>query len=180
MNKINFKSVLVIVVTMSLSVFTFGQNHEMMNMNHHKKGEMHKTSNMVMLKDDNLNKAYMHYVMIRKDIFNANTNRVKMMSKMLVDILNNYGKAPDAKNAAAKLAEASDIEMQRKLFAELTLSFEPLLKGQVAKGTVYKNFCPMANGSGAYWFSNSEKIMNPYMGTKMPSCGSVKETFKSM
>ena len=169
MKKLNLKSVLLVVLTMSLSVLTYGQHdHNMMN----------NQSKMVMLKDSNLNKAYMHYIMIRKDLFKADTKRVKMMSNMLVDILSNYGKAPDAKNAAARLAETSDIVMQRKLFAVLSLTFEPLLKGQVAKGTVYKNFCPMANGTGAYWFSNSEKIMNPYMGSAMPSCGEVKETFK--
>lgn len=179
MKKVNLKSVLLGVVAMSLSVLTYGQHdHNMMNKSPKKGSMMKDQSMMVMLKDQNLNKAYMHYEMIRKALFDADTKKVQMMSDMLVTILNTYGKAPEAINAAVKLATNNDIVEQRKLFAALTLTFEPLLKDQVAKGTVYKNFCPMANGSGAYWFSNSDKIMNPYMGSKMPSCGEVKETFK--
>ena len=179
MKKLNLKSVLLVAITMSLSVLTYGQHdHNMMNMNH-KKGDMMKNqSMMVMLKDQNLNKAYMHYTMIRKALFKADTKRVKMMSNMLVGILNTYGKAEDASAVAAKLAASTDIERQRKVFAELTTAFEPLLKDQVTKGTVYKSYCPMANGTGAYWFSNSKDIINPYMGSAMPSCGEVKETFK--
>jgi len=179
MKKFSLKSVLLIAVAMSLSVFTYGQHdHNMMNMNHKKEGMMKGKKMMVMLKDQNLNKAYMHYVMIRKSLFKADVKRVNMMSQMLVGILNTYGKADEASSVAAKLAASKDIEGQRKLFAELTLAFEPLLKDQVAKGTVYKSYCPMANGSGAYWFSNSEKIVNPYMGSAMPGCGTVKETIK--
>lgn len=180
MKRINLKSVLLGVIAMSLSVLSYGQqDHNMMNMNH-KKGGMMKDhqSMMVMLKDKNLNKAYMHYIMIKKSLFKADTKRVKMMSQMLVGILNTYGKANEASSIAAKLAASTEVEGQRKLFAELTIAFEPLLKDQVAKGTVYKNFCPMANGSGAYWFSNSENIVNPYMGSAMPGCGEVKETIK--
>jgi len=179
MKKLNLKSVLLIAVTMSLSVLTYGQqDHNMMNMNHKKKGMMNNQSMMVMLKNKDLNKAYMHYTMIRKALFKANTKRVTMMSNMLVGILNNYGKAEEVSGVATKLAASTNIEGQRKLFAELTIAFEPLLKGQVAKGEVYKSFCPMANGTGAYWFSNSKDIVNPYMGSAMPSCGEVKETFK--
>jgi Protein of unknown function (DUF3347) len=182
MKKFNFKSVLLIAVAMSLSVFTYGQqghDHSKMKMNHKKGGMMKNHSMMsVMLKDKNLNKAYMHYIMINKALVKADAKKVQMMSGMLVTILNSYGKASDASAIAAKLAADSDIDGQRKLFAQLTLAFEPLLKGQVSKGTIYKNFCPMANGGGAYWFSNSENIINPYLGSAMPSCGEVKETIK--
>jgi len=182
MKKLNLKSVLVIAIAMSLSVFTYGQkehDHSMMKMTS-KKGGMMKghSAMMVMLKDKNLNKAYMHYIMINKALVKADSKKVQMMSGMLVTILNSYGKASEASDVAAKLAANKEIDGQRKLFAALTVSFEPLLKGQVSKGTIYKNYCPMANGSGAYWFSNSENIVNPYLGSAMPSCGEVKETFK--
>jgi hypothetical protein len=43
--------------------------------------------------------------------------------------------------------------------------------------TMYWNHCPMAmGGDGANWLSINEKISNPYMGQKMPGCGSVQET----
>jgi len=182
MNKINLKSVIVTVVTISLSVLSYGQhNHNLMNMNHQKMME-HKniTVMSVKLNDSNLNKAYIHYTMIKDALYNADTKKVQMLSNMLVGILNTYGKAPDATDIADKLAKAAKIENQRTLFANLSTAFEPLLKNNVSKGAIYKNFCPMANGSGAYWYSNSEKIVNPYFGEAMPSCGSVKDTYKSI
>ena len=45
--------------------------------------------------------------------------------------------------------------------------------------TLYKDFCPMASdGKGAIWISEVKEIKNPYLGSKMPECGSVKETIK--
>ncbi|WP_457610054.1 DUF3347 domain-containing protein [Lutibacter sp.] len=189
MKKLNFKTVLIIAVTLSVSITTFGQqkhDHSKMNMNHKKgmmKGEMmQQKMGETQFNDTNLNKAYMHYIMINKALVKSQPKKAQMMSKMLVDILNDYGKASESITAANKLAESDNLENQRKIFAELTISMEPLFKDNISKGKVYKNFCPMANGNGAYWFSDSENIVNPYMGAEssMSSCGSVKETFKSM
>ncbi|HQE11916.1 MAG TPA: hypothetical protein PLQ78_04150 [Flavipsychrobacter sp.] len=44
---------------------------------------------------------------------------------------------------------------------------------------VYRQYCPMAfNDKGAYWLSNEEKIMNPYFGKKMLTCGEVTDTLR--
>jgi len=190
MKKLNFRTLILIVITMSISIFSYSQknqektnmkhaNSKMMKMNHHKKGMMkHKMA--VMLDDSNLSKAYMHYIMISKALIKADVKKVQMSSNMLKGILNNYGKASEALGIAGKLAKADKLEKQRKLFADLTVAFEPLLKGHISKGIIYKNYCPMANGTDAYWFSNSKKIVNPYMGSSMPSCGSIKEILKSI
>ena len=42
--------------------------------------------------------------------------------------------------------------------------------------TLYKDFCPMySDGKGATWLSETKEIKNPYLGKKMPTCGSMKE-----
>jgi len=47
----------------------------------------------------------------------------------------------------------------------------------IQKGTVYYQFCPMANGNqGATWLSEIEDIRNPYFGDAMLSCGETRET----
>jgi hypothetical protein len=149
----------------------------MMNMNHNG-GNMSQQKEMaVVLNNDSLNKAYMHYSMIKEALFKDDIKKVQMASKMLIGILKTYGKAPEASLVATNLSKANNIEEQRKLFAALSLAFEPLIKDHVSKGTIYKNFCPMA---GSYWFSNSEQIVNPYFGGNMTTCGSVKQTYKSM
>ena len=44
-------------------------------------------------------------------------------------------------------------------------------------GTVYYQYCPMANGDkGAYWLSTIKEIKNPYFGDAMLSCGETKDT----
>jgi hypothetical protein len=46
-----------------------------------------------------------------------------------------------------------------------------------ASGSIYVQYCPMANeGKGGYWLSSQEEIMNPYYGDDMLHCGEVKET----
>jgi Cu(I)/Ag(I) efflux system membrane fusion protein len=45
--------------------------------------------------------------------------------------------------------------------------------------TTYYQYCPMANGDqGAYWFSSTKEIRNPYFGDMMLSCGETRETLK--
>ncbi len=193
MNKLNSKTLILTVLTISLSIFSYAQKKQgkmdmkhadgkMMKMNHNEGGMMkHKDMTMtVMLNNLNLNKAYMHYTMISKALVKADAKKAQMVSNMLASILKNYKKTSKAFSVAGKLAKADKLEEQRKLFADLTVAFEPLLKGHISKGVIYKNYCPMANGKDAYWFSNSKKNVNPYMGGTMPSCGSVKEVLKSI
>jgi len=192
MKKINITTVLAVVFAICLTITSYAQqnndagkmkmDHSKMKMDHSEGNMMQQKTSNAQFNDANLNNAYMHYNIIYTALTKSNSAKVKMMSKMLVDILNNYGKAQESATLANKLAQAEDLKEQRKLFAELTISVDPLFKENITNGNVYKNFCPMANGNGAYWFSNSEKIVNPYMGEKsaMSSCGSVKETFKSM
>ncbi|HNK84737.1 MAG TPA: mercury transporter, partial [Flavobacteriales bacterium] len=40
---------------------------------------------------------------------------------------------------------------------------------------IYLDHCPMYNG-GADWLSREKAIKNPYYGSSMLTCGSVKET----
>ena len=45
--------------------------------------------------------------------------------------------------------------------------------------TLYVDHCPMYNDNkGATWLSEVKQIKNPYLGKKMPTCGSVKEEIK--
>ena len=182
MKNLKLKSVAMIVFMVSVSNVTYAQHdHSKMNMKKDNHGMMDHNDIMVKLNDKNLTKAYMHYAMIKEALVEANSEKAQKASKMLVGILKKYGKAPKAEKTASKMASKSNIMDQRIVFAELTTAFEPLLKGNIVEGEIYKTFCPMANsGEGSYWFSNSSNIVNPYMDKAMASCGSVKETFKSM
>ena len=89
--------------------------------------------------------------------------------------------ADDLKENAEHIgANAGKIEHQREHFQMVSKDIADLIKifgngGQ----TLYKDFCPMANDKkGAIWISEVKEIKNPYLGSKMPGCGTVKETIK--
>ena len=81
---------------------------------------------------------------------------------------------------AEHIKGTTDLEHQREHFVSLSKNMYEVVKAfNTNTTTVYYQFCPMANdGKGAYWLSELEKISNPYMGKKMISCGSTKETIK--
>ncbi len=89
--------------------------------------------------------------------------------------------ADDLKEHAEHIgANAGKIEHQREHFIMLSKDMADFVKAFGNGGqTLYKDFCPMANdGKGATWISEVNEIKNPYLGSKMPDCGSVKETIK--
>lgn len=77
-------------------------------------------------------------------------------------------------------ANAGKIEHQREHFIMMSKDMADFIKAFGNGGEIlYKDFCPMANdGKGATWISEVKEIKNPYLGSKMPDCGSVKETIK--
>lgn len=77
-------------------------------------------------------------------------------------------------------SNGSKIAHQREHFIMMSNDIADLVKTFGNGGqTLYKDFCPMANdGKGAIWISELKEIKNPYLGSKMPDCGTVKETIK--
>jgi len=74
------------------------------------------------------------------------------------------------------IISTSDLSSQRKHFKQLSsqLSYAIQLFGINEK--VYNLYCPMANNNqGAYWLSTEKKILNPYFGEAMLTCGEVKQ-----
>lgn len=79
---------------------------------------------------------------------------------------------------AEKIAQADDIEVQRTSFSDVTAGVYEIVKTFNANlEDVYYAYCPMAfDNTGGYWLSDAKEIRNPYFGSKMLKCGSVKET----
>lgn len=83
-------------------------------------------------------------------------------------------------NSIKTILTEDDIEKQRLAFSDFNNTFYTSLKMfGLTNDTVYYQYCPMAfNNKGAYWFSETEEIKNPYFGDMMLSCGETKETIK--
>jgi len=80
---------------------------------------------------------------------------------------------------AEHIKGVEETEHQREHFVNLSKNMYALAKVFKMEVPVYYDHCPMANdGKGADWLSLEEKISNPFMGKKMPTCGKVKETIK--
>ena len=71
----------------------------------------------------------------------------------------------------------SEIVHQREHFEGMAKDFMDILAITGTDRTLYQQYCPMYNkNKGGYWLSDSQEIKNPLFGSKMLTCGSVKET----
>ena len=151
-------------------------SHEEMEMSHDE--EMGEESAMEMseaeFNDEKVAANYEAYLDLKDALVATDAEAAQKAAKKLSE--NTEAEIMDAAN---KIAEASDIEAQRKAFSELTAMMEPVLENAIASGAIYKQFCPMAfEGKGDYWFASSEEINNPYFGDKMLHCGRVEKTIQ--
>lgn len=82
----------------------------------------------------------------------------------------------DITAAAKTIAASKDISKQRESFVQLSEKFTALAKTvKLSAQPVYLDYCPMKK---AYWLSADQAVKNPYYGSSMLSCGSVKEILK--
>ncbi|MEL6823292.1 MAG: DUF3347 domain-containing protein, partial [Calditrichota bacterium] len=82
-------------------------------------------------------------------------------------------------DAAEQISAAKDLKSAREAFQDLSDTVIKLIQSfnGVVTGPLYLMHCPMAfNDSGADWLQKNEKIENPYFGSSMFRCGSVKKT----
>lgn len=72
---------------------------------------------------------------------------------------------------------AKNIDHQREHFVTMSGDVYDLVKGFGYKQPLYVDNCPMANDNkGADWLSQEKDITsNPYMGKKMPKCGTTEK-----
>ena len=95
----------------------------------------------------------------------------------------------DVKANAESLLQQTNLTEMRQDFRMIGESIYPLLKTIHYEGkTLYWQSCPMAFGEdkAANWISNTEEIINPYLGKNHPEfkggmlhCGEVKDSIKA-
>lgn len=75
---------------------------------------------------------------------------------------------------AGSISNTKDIKKQREYFASFSSNMAAIAKAvKLTDKPVYYAYCPMKK---AYWLSSDKAIKNPYYGSAMLTCGSVKET----
>jgi len=130
-------------------------------------------------KDQKMSPVYGHYNHVRMALVNSDAAEAQNGGKMLVEALQEANGSTEALEAAQKIAQSDNLNVQRTAFSDLSNAVEGMMRGALSSGEVYKQFCPMAfEGKGGYWLASSKEIRNPYYGDKMLNCGSVKDTIK--
>ena len=87
--------------------------------------------------------------------------------------------ADDLKEHAEHIGDnAGNIAHQREHFVLMSKDIDDLIKTFGTEQKLYQDFCPMADeGKGAIWISEVKDIKNPYFGSEMLTCGSVRKEF---
>ncbi len=137
-----------------------------------------------------LNSVYNEYMNIKNALVKEDSKSTSISAK---NLLNNLDKVDmkllvnkkshnhwislkgDIKNFATSISETLDIQIQRNHFKYLSSSLIKTIQLFGIDKKVYVEFCPMGdNNTGAYWISKEEKVINPYFGKAMLTCGEVK------
>jgi len=112
------------------------------------------------------------------DVAKTKAAATDMKSKIGNAGIDDKKKLESINSSLTTIATANDIEVQRTAFAKLSQYIITLLENNPVSGiTLYSDYCHMArDGKGAYWISTDKDINNnPYMGEKMPHCGTMDE-----
>ncbi|MDF2552574.1 MAG: hypothetical protein K0R36_2200 [Chryseobacterium sp.] len=133
--------------------------------------------------DAQVTKLYQNYITIKDALASDNADKtskaatefIKTASAIDYKVLSE-GNVSVLKKDATAISNARDIAAQRESFFNLSDNMIALAKQyKVSANPVFVQYCPMADGS---WLSNEKKIINPYYGSSMLSCGSVKSEIK--
>ena len=121
------------------------------------------------------------YYQLKDNLVKSNATLAAANADELVKAINGTDKQTVNDDARASLlkdagaiAQSKDIKLQREKFATLSNNMFELAKTvKLSADPVYQQYCPMKKAS---WLSNDKAIKNPYYGSAMLTCGSVKTT----
>ncbi|MFT4610788.1 MAG: Cu(I)/Ag(I) efflux system membrane fusion protein [Glaciecola sp.] len=109
-------------------------------------------------------------------------NLSKIDMKLLKDeVAHNHWKSLEKqiKASATLILNTTNIKEQRNDFKHLSSHLTNAIEVFGINQKVYHQFCPMADdNNGAYWLSKEEKVINPYFGDAMLTCGEVKQVIE--
>ena len=121
------------------------------------------------------------YYIIKDALVKGNVDAARINSGEFLKAINEKEKAiitADYRSSlgsdAAAIAQSNDIKVQREKFASLSVNLFALAKKiKLSALPIYQMYCPMKK---AVWLSDNKLIKNPYYGSAMLTCGSIKET----
>ncbi len=156
--------------------------------------------------DDQINQIVVAYLAMKDAFVETDTALVKKNARLFIESLGSMDTLAlkkdtvvvyeilqqailDMKSNATSILQKTDITEMRKDFSNLTEMMYPAFFTAVhyEGSTLYLQNCPMAfyDSIAANWISNSNEVINPYLGKKHPryqsamlNCGEVKDSIK--
>lgn len=143
---------------------------------------------------DQLNIVFNDYIKLKNALVEDESNNVVVESKKLLNDLtkidmkllsdistHNHWMSleKEIRGSAISITKTRDINVQRNHFKHLSSHLTNAIELFGVNEKVYHQFCPMAdNNKGAYWLSKNEKVVNPYFGNEMITCGEVVQVIE--
>ena len=121
------------------------------------------------------------YYNLKDALVSSNANTAVVSATAFINAINSTDKEiikEESRTAllsdAVAISQTKDLKLQREKFATLSANLFTLAKTvKLTTEPVYLQYCPMKKAS---WLNNNKAIKNPYYGSAMLTCGSVKET----
>lgn len=127
------------------------------------------------------------YLQIKDALVADNSDAAKQAGKMATQALKNFDMSSFSNEQQEQLkgfivsattnAEGitdSTLNDQRKYFKQLSMNINEIIAIAGTEHKLYQQFCPMYD-RGSAWLSAEKDIKNPFYGSKMLTCGTVKK-----
>jgi Cu(I)/Ag(I) efflux system membrane fusion protein len=141
-----------------------------------------------------LNEVFIKYIALKDAFVKEESNNIisqsekigAILSKVDIKLLENkeaqtfwMSLEKQLRVAVSSILKTTAIKEQRNHFKQVSASLIEALQVFGVNEKVFVAFCPMADSNkGAYWLSIEKKVINPYFGNKMLTCGEVKQVIE--
>lgn len=130
-----------------------------------------------------LSKLYQNYISVKSALASDDFKKTSVAAGAFLKTVSSINskfldekKLSSLKSDAKIISSAKNIDAQRKPFYRLSeVMIAVATENKISEKTIFVQYCPMAEGS---WLSNEKQIINPYYGSSMLKCGSVKSEIK--
>lgn len=133
--------------------------------------------------DASVAKLYQNYLNIKNALVADNSDGASkaanqfIKSASMIDLkVLSEGNLNVLRKDASQIADSRSIDSQRESFDYLSQNMINISqKFKLSNKSIFVQYCPMAKAS---WLSSEKVIKNPFYGSSMLSCGSVKSEIK--
>ena len=200
MNNLKITTTILTIAFVGLTVLSCKENKkedqkestEMTDMGHQDPMDMNATVSVEKLNyniqgSDKTSGLVMSYLQIKDALVADNGEAANAAGKTALQAFKNFDSSglsteqqenlkdpfEDAMAKVKNISEAS-IKDQRKAFKQLSDDMTKIIAIAGTNAKLYEQFCPMYD-RGSAWLSAEKDIKNPFYGSKMLTCGSVKK-----